>query len=65
MTYLLKMAAEKGINNVYLITNTAQDYFEKKGFNQISRKEVAEPVLASKEFNGLCPASSVIMFKAI
>jgi amino-acid N-acetyltransferase len=49
------------INTLFLITNTAEDFFRKKGFIRINREEVPEQVLQSKEFNGLCPSSSVIM----
>ena len=62
---LLAAARQSGVNTLYLITNTAEKYFEKKGFEQIAREAVPATVLQSKEFNGLCPASSVIMFRQL
>ncbi len=58
-------AKEQGVETLCLITNTAGKYFEKKGFEKITRNEVPETVLQSKEFNGLCPESSVIMFRKL
>lgn len=62
---LLEAARQGGLTNLYLITNTAENYFSKKGFVKISRNEVPEAVLQSKEFNGLCPASSAIMHRSV
>lgn len=62
---LLEAARQSGLTNLYLITNTAENYFSKKGFVKISRQEVPEAVLQSKEFNGLCPASSAIMHRSV
>jgi N-acetylglutamate synthase-like GNAT family acetyltransferase len=62
---LASYAKEKGVKNLFLITNTAENYFQKQGFIRIERENVEKEVLQSKEFNGLCPASSVIMMKKI
>jgi len=62
VNHLFEHAKSRGIQSLYLITNTAEEYFKKKGFEKISRNDVPAEVLQSKEFNGLCPASSAIMF---
>jgi len=62
---LFDEAAKQGVSTLYLITDTAAAYFEKKGFNKITKAEVAPAVLESKEFNGLCPASSIIMVQKL
>ena len=54
-----------GVKKLFLITNTAEDYFQSLGFMKIPREEVEKEVLQSKEFNGLCPASSAIMMKQL
>jgi amino-acid N-acetyltransferase len=58
-------AIQQGVTALYLITNTAPAYFEKKGFKEINREGVPATVLQSKEFNGLCPESSVIMYRKL
>ena len=62
---LFDYAKKQGVKSLYLITNTAETYFEKKGFMKISKDAVPASVLQSKEFNGLCPASSIIMFREL
>jgi amino-acid N-acetyltransferase len=62
---LLSYAGRKGMRKIYLVTNTAESYFAKKGFGKIERKEVDKNLEASAELNGLCPASSVIMMKSL
>ncbi len=62
---LLETASQTGIGQLYLVTNTAENYFSKGGFAKITREEVIPAVLQSKEFNGLCPASSAIMYRPV
>jgi amino-acid N-acetyltransferase len=58
------VAAGIGIQTLILLTETAADYFAKKGFTRITREEVPETVKASSEFAHVCPASAVVMMKA-
>jgi len=54
-----------GINNLYLLTNTAEDYFENKGYSAVSRELVSNKIKRTKEFSELCPDSAVVMRKDI
>lgn len=54
-----------GIYNLYLLTTTAELYFQKKGFKIISRQLAPESIRSTKEFSGLCPESATFMHKAI
>lgn len=65
VTELESYARKQGIEMLYLVTNTAEDYFSRKGFNIIARTDVPDNVAVSAEFNGLCPASSTLMRKSI
>jgi amino-acid N-acetyltransferase len=58
-------AITAGINYMYLLTETAQQYFERKGYQKIAREEVPEVLQASSEFSHVCPASAIIMKKKI
>ena len=62
---LLQYATGAGIENVYLITTTAEGYFAKKGFDTIDRKHVAPVILSSSEFSSLCPSTATVMVKKI
>lgn len=61
----LSITRERGIKDVFLLTTTAEDYFPRFGFACVSRDSVATAVQESTEFKGACPASAVIMRKAL
>jgi amino-acid N-acetyltransferase len=54
-----------GVRDVYLLTTTAEHYFPRLGFTCIGRDQVPEPVQGSIEFTCACPASAVVMRKAL
>jgi amino-acid N-acetyltransferase len=58
-------AKARGIEDVFLLTTTAEHYFPRFGFTCISRDAVAGQVTASLEFQGACPASAVVMRKRL
>jgi amino-acid N-acetyltransferase len=57
----LAITRDRGIQDVYLLTTTAEDYFPRFGFACIARDAVPEAVQASAEFQGACPSSAVAM----
>jgi amino-acid N-acetyltransferase len=59
----LDLARERGIEDVYLLTTTAENYFPKFGFVCVRRDEVAHGVRSSVEFQTACPASATVMCK--
>lgn len=60
-----KKAYDLGINTLYLLTESATEYFEKLGFVIQQRSEVPLLIVATKQFKQLCPASAVVMFREI
>lgn len=52
-----------GINSMYLLTETAAIYFDRKGYQKVSREHVPKSIQASSEFSSVCPASAIIMKK--
>ncbi|HMH55513.1 MAG TPA: arsenic resistance N-acetyltransferase ArsN2 [Gemmatimonadales bacterium] len=61
----LDLARQHRIEDVYLLTTTAEHYFPKFGFACVSRDAVTEGVRSSVEFQTACPASAVVMRKAL
>lgn len=53
-----KTVKKEGINELYLLTYDAKDFFEKVGFKVVKRKDVPEQIKHTKEFSSLCPAST-------
>lgn len=61
MKLLLEKAAELGLEEIYLLTTTAEGFFQKIGFRTISRDNVPLVIQNSEEFSSLCPSSAVLM----
>lgn len=58
-----ELAAGKGIKTIYLLTETAPDYFDRKGYGKIARADVPAEVQQSSEFSHVCPQSAIVMKK--
>ncbi len=58
-------AKDSGINQLYLLTLTADRFFGKEGFERISRECMPEAIQNTMEFTSICPVSSVCMKKEI
>ena len=54
-----------GVHDVYLLTTTAERYFPRLGFACVDRGCVPAAVRSSVEFTAACPASAVVMHKAV
>ncbi len=57
----LQAARQCGIQEVYLLTETASDYFSRFGFRQIERSAVSPDLHSSVEWHSVCPASAQVM----
>jgi amino-acid N-acetyltransferase len=56
----------KNIKELYLLTSTAKDFFEKKcKYELIERINVPIEIQSSQQFSSICPSSAVIMKKNI
>ncbi|MFC1556068.1 GNAT family N-acetyltransferase [candidate division KSB1 bacterium] len=62
---LLKSAEDSGIRTMFLLTTTAEKFFEKYGFVSIARSEADESIKTTAEYKYLCPDNAVVMKKDI
>jgi len=62
---ILERAEQSGIDEVYLLTTTAENYFPRFGFTRTTRASVPESVKASAEFRGACPDTAVVMERRV
>ncbi|MES2266799.1 MAG: arsenic resistance N-acetyltransferase ArsN2 [Bacteroidota bacterium] len=53
------------LTDLFLLTETAMDYFIRKGYEIIDRQETPEAIKQSSEFRHVCPVSAIVMRKAI
>ena len=58
---ITKVAKEKGITRLFLLTDTAEEYFKMKGYAVVSRNQVPEDMKQSIEFTTLCTSSPSMM----
>lgn len=62
---LLKHAEQMGVEEVYLLTTTAEEYFPRFGFTRTARSAVPDALRASAEFQGACPDTAVVMKRRV
>jgi len=62
---LLERAEEAGVDELYLLTTTAEKYFPKFGFAPTTRTAVPDALKTSVEFRGACPDTAVVMTRRI
>ena len=62
--WILEDARRQGLTDLYLLTETAADFFSRFGFRPIRREDAPEAVKASQEFRDLCPVSATVMVRS-
>jgi len=62
---LLEGAEVAGIEELYLLTTTAEKYFPRFGFTHTTRSAVPDAVKASAEFQGACPDTAAVMTRRV
>jgi len=58
---LITVAKSKSVSEIYLLTETARNYFLRIGFKDIEREKVPTEIKKSTEFDSVCPVSAVCM----
>lgn len=59
-------AQTQNIKELYLLTTTAKDFFEKKcNYDVVERVNVPTEIQNSQQFTSVCPASAVVMKKSL
>ena len=61
----LALAQELGARDAYLLTETAEAFFRRRGFVAVDRGSVPSGVRDSVEFVAACPASAIVMHRAV
>jgi amino-acid N-acetyltransferase len=59
--YLIDEAKNKKLKAIYLLTENASGFFQKRGFQSLNREEVPDELKASSEFSHVCPQGAVAM----
>jgi len=62
---LLEKAKSAKMHELYLITTTADRYFERYGFKPVDRQQVPTAIQQTQQFTELCPASAIVMKRVV
>jgi len=57
----IRSAQEQDIKTLYLLTTTAEKYFEKRGFHPVARETVPQAIGQTEQFAHTCPDSAAVM----
>ena len=58
-------ARSAGVRVIYLLTTTAEEFFAKRGYRRAIRDAAPPAIRATREFAGICPASSAFMTRTL
>ena len=58
-------ARDAGARAAYLLTTTAAEFFEARGYDRVARDDVPPAVAETSEFETLCPAAAVAMRRSL
>jgi amino-acid N-acetyltransferase len=53
-----RLAGSLGVENLYLLTNTAERFFSAHGYERFERARVPEEIAGTTEFKLLCPSAA-------
>jgi amino-acid N-acetyltransferase len=54
-----------GISTLYLLTETAEEYFSSLGFSAKDRSDAHASIANTKQFKSLCPSTATLMAKGL
>ena len=63
--HLEAQAAQHGIGSIYILTETAEQFFAGRGYAIVARADAPEAIAASEEFSHLCPQSATFMERPV
>lgn len=58
---IIDLAKRSGIEEIFLITNTADQYFEKRDFVTMERENTPSEIKNTAQFTSVCPSSATVM----
>jgi amino-acid N-acetyltransferase len=65
VTHAENYASSCQVHAMYLLTTTAEAFFARRGYRRVERGQAPPSIQSTREFAGLCPASSAFMTKRL
>jgi N-acetylglutamate synthase-like GNAT family acetyltransferase len=60
-----RRAPALGARRIFLLTETAERFFARRGYQRLERAKAPAGIAASREFAALCPDTAVLMFREL
>lgn len=57
----LRWARQRGLDSVYLLTDSAGEWFPRLGFAPVGREQVPDAVRGSLQFASVCPSTAAVL----
>jgi amino-acid N-acetyltransferase len=57
------LARRSGVESIYLLTTTAEEFFRARGYRIVARSEAPAAIQSTTQFSALCPSTAVLMVK--
>lgn len=57
----IEWARRRGLRSLYLLTNTAGEYWPRFGFELVNRETAPDAIRESREFRETCPSTALFM----
>jgi amino-acid N-acetyltransferase len=65
VSFIEDYVQKQGVQNIFLLTTTAADFFSKRGYKTIDRSNVPDFIKNTKEYSVICASSSTLMKKKL
>ena len=65
VAFIEQYSNQQGVRSIYLLTTTAREYFQRKGYAIIDRNAVSEFIKKTSEYCSVCPSSAAVMKKTL
>ncbi len=65
VTHAERHAASQSAQAIYLLTTTAEAFFDQRGYHLAERTDAPRTIAATPQFSGLCPATAAFMRKRL
>ena len=65
VAYAEQYAFDHGVQEIYLLTTTADKFFSTLGYSAMTRSQAPAAIQGTAEYSNLCPSSSVFMVKQL
>ena len=60
-----RRAASLGARRLYLLTETAEEFFQRRGYRLAERTSAPKGIASSREFAAVCPTSAQLMLREL